>query len=118
MIIALPIISMIVAQVVIALSLPLFLGRIPKNALYGFRLTGYGRWTDAEWLAVNRRGGLALLLVGIVFEVLSIILLVLTFTTSIDQQTVIWLNLGLTVVLIIGVLKAISAAAAVAPKHS
>ena len=45
---------------VIALSIPLILGRVKRNLWYGIRTPATMSGTEENWYAINRSGGIAL----------------------------------------------------------
>ena len=56
--------------VLIVVSIPLALGWVPRNRLYGFRVPATLR-TDAVWYAINRRFAREAIVVGAVLAVLA-----------------------------------------------
>jgi len=52
-----------VPVIIIVLSIPMILGKVPRNSLYGFR-TAYTLSSDEEWYRANKISGIALLVAG------------------------------------------------------
>ena len=57
-------IHLIVAPVVVLFSLPLVLGKVKMNGLYGIRIPESFR-SEARWYQINRFGGILFLLWGL-----------------------------------------------------
>jgi uncharacterized membrane protein len=57
-------ITLLVPLVIIVLSIPMVLGKVPRNSLYGFR-TAYTLSSDEVWYRANKVSGIALLLAGV-----------------------------------------------------
>lgn len=74
----------------IAISVPMIQGRVPRNALYGFRTPKTLR-SDAVWYPANRFSGRALFQAGVAQALLVLPLFVLAFFVSTD--TIAWLGL-------------------------
>ncbi len=56
----------------ILLSIPLILGRVPRNPWYGVRTQRTMHGSEAEWYAINRKGGFILFCIScVVLIVLS-----------------------------------------------
>jgi uncharacterized membrane protein len=55
----------------ILVSIPLVLNMIPPNRMYGVRVRDAGA-SDAAWYLVNRLGGLAMIVAGIIWFVAAI----------------------------------------------
>src|SRR5262249_10443484 len=54
---------MLVPLVIIVVSIPMILGKVPRNSLYGFR-TAYTMSSDEAWYRANKISGIALLIAG------------------------------------------------------
>jgi uncharacterized membrane protein len=54
---------LLVPLLIIVLSIPMILGKVPRNSLYGFR-TAYTLSSDEVWYRANKVSGIALLLAG------------------------------------------------------
>jgi uncharacterized membrane protein len=67
------IVSLIVPLTIILLAIPLIFEKVPRNGFYGLR-TAFTMSSDAVWYYANRISGIALLLAGIFWLVLSHIL--------------------------------------------
>ena len=67
------IVALIAPLTIILLAIPLILEKVPRNGLYGLR-TAFTMSSDAVWYYANRISGIALLLAGIFWLVLSRIL--------------------------------------------
>ncbi len=52
--------------VIVIAAIPLILGLVPRNGLYGFRVAKTLK-SDAVWYPANRIAGIALLLAGLVW---------------------------------------------------
>jgi uncharacterized membrane protein len=55
---------LLVPFLIIVLSIPMILGKVPRNSLYGFR-TAYTLSSDDVWYRANKISGIALLLAGV-----------------------------------------------------
>ena len=53
-----------VPAVLIVVAIPMVLGIVPRNGLYGFR-TGYTMSSDGVWRDANKIGGIAILVAGL-----------------------------------------------------
>src|SRR5688572_3535999 len=60
----------VIGIVLMVVSIPLALGWIPRNRLYGFRVPATLR-SDAVWYAINRRCGREAIMVGAALAVLA-----------------------------------------------
>jgi uncharacterized membrane protein len=60
----------VLALIVAGLGVPLMLGKVKRNGIYGFRTFKTMR-DDATWYAANRYGGKALIVCGVVMAVLG-----------------------------------------------
>jgi uncharacterized membrane protein len=56
----------VIPALIMFISLPLVLKKIPKNSLYGFRTPRTMSGTDEYWYQANQRAGFAMFLAGIV----------------------------------------------------
>jgi hypothetical protein len=54
----------VVPVILIVLSVPLILGKVPRNRLYGFR-TAYTMSSEKIWYRANKIGGIAVLTSGL-----------------------------------------------------
>jgi hypothetical protein len=50
--------------ILIAVSIPLILGLVPKNRLFGFSIPVFTTSSDAIWYYANRVGGIAYVIAG------------------------------------------------------
>jgi uncharacterized membrane protein len=57
-------VTLLVPLVIIILSIPMILGKVPRNSLYGFR-TAYTLSSDEVWYRANKISGIALVLAGV-----------------------------------------------------
>ena len=57
---------------VICLAIPLILGKVPRNYLYGVRTTQSMAGSLEEWYAINRAGGIAMV-VGALASLLAVL---------------------------------------------
>jgi uncharacterized membrane protein len=62
-----------VPTVLVVVAIPMVLGIVPRNGLYGFR-TGYTMSSDIVWRRANRIGGIALLVAGLFWLSLVLVL--------------------------------------------
>jgi hypothetical protein len=60
----------VLALIVAGAGIPLMLGKVKRNGIYGFRTRKTMR-DDATWYAANRFGGKALIVCGVVMAVLG-----------------------------------------------
>ncbi len=58
----------------IVLGLPLLLGRVPRNYWYGVRTPRTMSGTEAEWYEANRKGGMAMVAIGLLMLVVAVAL--------------------------------------------
>lgn len=65
--------TLFVPVVLIVGTVPMILGMVPRNPIYGFR-TGYTMSSDEVWYRANRIAGVALFLSGLVWCGLAIVL--------------------------------------------
>lgn len=87
----------------IVIALPMILGRVPRNGLYGFR-TPKTMGSDAIWYPANRYAGWQMLGAGVVTVVASAILMSFTRTMTPDQRA--WAGLNAMVIpLIVAVIR-------------
>ncbi len=61
---------LLVPLVIIVLSIPMILGKVPRNSLYGFR-TAYTLSSDEVWYRANKISGIALLIAGVVWLIMG-----------------------------------------------
>lgn len=61
-----PVTPYVVSVLIMAVSIPLILRKIPKNAFYGFRIPRTLSGTDEYWYEANQRAGFAMFLAGVV----------------------------------------------------
>ena len=61
-----PIPILIAAIVLILLSLPLILKKVPKNHFYGIRTSRTMSGSSEQWYAVNQTGGYGLAIAGVI----------------------------------------------------
>ncbi len=54
----------LVPLLIIVLSIPMILGKVPRNSLYGFR-TAYTLSSDEVWYRANKISGIALVISGV-----------------------------------------------------
>src|SRR6478735_1279884 len=80
-----------VPAVIIVLAIPMVLGIVPRNGLYGFR-TGYTMSSDNVWRHANKIGGIALLVAGLFW--LSLVLILPTTMSSRAEAFAAALSLG------------------------
>jgi hypothetical protein len=73
----------LVGILLIVLGTPLVLGMIPPNSWYGIRLPGYA--TPDKWYRLNHRGGLVLVLLGILFTAAGV---AMNWITMADQTRI------------------------------
>ena len=66
------IILLITGLIEALLSLPMIMGKVPRNRLYGFRLKKTLS-DDKYWYPANKRAGIGLLLAGITTSLLSVL---------------------------------------------
>jgi uncharacterized membrane protein len=59
--------------VAVALAIPMILGKVPRNCLYGFR-TPYTMSSDPVWYRANRIAGIALAVSGVFWVLMGLIL--------------------------------------------
>lgn len=67
------VISGMFAVLCFGLGLPLALGKVPRNALYGYRLNRYVMEDDDIWFEVNRMGGRDMVTASPVFLVIAVV---------------------------------------------
>jgi hypothetical protein len=48
------------AALILLTSIPMVLGLVPRNRWYGWRTRRSMNGTEAEWYAINRKGGIVL----------------------------------------------------------
>jgi uncharacterized membrane protein len=61
---------LLVPLIIILLSIPMILGKVPRNRLYGFR-TAYTLSSDEVWYRANKISGIALLIAGVFWLVIG-----------------------------------------------
>jgi len=59
------------AALILLTSIPMVLGLVPRNRWYGVRTRRSMNGTEAEWYAINRKGGIVL------FAISAVLLLIL-----------------------------------------
>ena len=69
-----PILMYAVPVLIMFVSLPLILKKIPKNAFYGFRTKKTMSGTDEYWYRANRSAGFAMFLAGVVSFLASMVI--------------------------------------------
>ena len=73
---------------IILLAIPLILGMVPRNPLYGFR-TPKTMSSDENWYPANRIAGIALALAGAAWAALGYVM------PQESQRAVLWIGLAL-----------------------
>ncbi len=62
----------VLALLSLSLGIPLFLGKVPPNHWYGYRVRPYAMKDREIWYAVNRKGGKHLIIVSCVLTLLFV----------------------------------------------
>lgn len=75
--------------VLIVATIPMILGIVPRNPLYGFR-TQYTMSSDEVWYPANRIAGVAILVSGLVWAGLAIVLPIIQ--PAIPSRQIQWLG--------------------------
>jgi uncharacterized membrane protein len=91
---------LIVPLILIVLSIPMILQKVPRNRLYGFRTT-YTMSSDQVWYRANKISGIALLAAGIFWLGLGIVLPNIISSAQLAYRLVRWLGIGSLIVAII-----------------
>lgn len=63
--------QLLVSSLIIVFSIPMILGKVPRNLFYGFR-TSYTMSSDAVWYRANRDAGISLLVAGVIWLGLAV----------------------------------------------
>jgi uncharacterized membrane protein len=58
--------TLLVPLVIMVLSIPMILGKVPRNRWYGFRTT-YTLSSDEVWYRANKISGIAVLIAGVLW---------------------------------------------------
>jgi len=61
----------VLAIVIIVISIPLYLGKVKRNAVYGFRIRKAFE-SEQNWYLINRYGALLLMIWAVVLAILGI----------------------------------------------
>jgi uncharacterized membrane protein len=77
---------LIAPLIIIALAIPMVLGIVPPNGIYGFR-TPYTMSSDEVWYRANRVSGIALVVSGVIW--IALVLLLPRFLLD-DQDPLYW----------------------------
>lgn len=77
-----PIVPYAVSVLIMAVSIPLILRKIPKNAFYGFRIPRTLSGTDEYWYEANHRAGIAMFVAGAVSFLAAIVIPSFVFGTQ------------------------------------
>lgn len=85
--------TLVVPAVLVVLSIPMILYKVPRNHWYGFR-TPYTLSSDEVWYHANRISGLALLIAGLVWLALALVLPYVMGSPELARRLVTWLGLG------------------------